>query len=119
MKSLFNLMRKWAGFPHTIWEPETLVVSTQAPPAMPPAPNLVETEVTKNPDQLRGQLIVNDRGLFWVAFPYSNPDWCQLNLTDFVPELEFEDCVFGKYQGSTLKLFKSEISPLEPENEPI
>lgn len=117
MKSLFNLMRKWAGFPHTIWEPETLVVSTQAPPAMPLAPNLVETEVTKNPDQLRGQLIVNDRGFFWAAFPNSDPDWFELNLTHFVPELEFEDCVFGKYLGSTLKLFKSEISPAEPENE--
>lgn len=57
----------------------------------------------------------HNQGSFLIQFPNLEPEFCPLNLEHFVPTYEFEDCVFGEYLGSILKIFKKGSVSLELE----
>jgi hypothetical protein len=108
MKSLFNFLRQRAGVQHTTSEIQTLTIPTQAPPIM--TWMKLGDEIGNSEYELAQHLIVNEHGLYFCQFPNLEPDWCRLDLKDFVPQHEFPDCVFGEIMGSKIKLFKAEYT---------
>ena len=41
-----------------------------------------------------------------VQFPNLEDEWVEIDMTMFFPQTEFDDCVFGKYLGFYIKIYR-------------